>query len=161
MNRFSHLAVVLFVFGLATIAQADPKISKVLPHWLDKQGRHTLSPSLFERDAYQAHLRADPDQRSGIRFDIKWAGSGNNLVLQVELQTVDATKPVVLSQPLRSGRRGGWSALKLDGEHYKKLGKIIAWRARLLDGKKMLDERQSFLWPHEKSTTKPAKPAVD
>ena len=51
---------------------AASRISKVLPHLLDKQGLHTLSPSLLERDAYQAQLRSNPDQCSGIRFDVKW-----------------------------------------------------------------------------------------
>lgn len=166
MIRFSQLAAVLLILGLAAItAQANPKISKVLPHWLDKQGRHTLSPSLFERDAYQAQLRANPDQRSGIRFDVKWAKGSQrasaNLTLQLELQTSGATGPVIIKHPLKTTRSGGWAALKLDGERYKSIGKIIAWRARFLDGDKTLAERQSFLWPREKASKKPAKPAVD
>ena len=157
VNRISQLAAALLVFGLATAAHAEAKISKVLPHWLDKQGRHTLSPSLFERDAYQAQLRANPDQRSGIRFDVKWSGSSSELKLKVELQIAEAAKPVVLSQPLKSGRRGGWSAVTLDGERFKSLGKIVAWRASLLEGDKTLAERKSFLWPRET----PSKKAAD
>ena len=156
VNRISLLAAAMLVFGLATAAHAEAKISKVLPHWLDKQGRHTLSPSLFERDAYQAQLRANPDQRSGIRFDVKWTGAGSKLKLQVELQIADAAKPVVLSQPLKTGRRGGWSAVTLDGDRFKVLGKIVAWRASLLDGDKTLAEQKSFLWPREKSPKKAA-----
>ena len=102
MIRFSQLTAVLLVLGLAvTTAQANPKISKVLPHWLDKQGRHTLSPSLFERDAYQAQLRANPDQRSGIRFDVKWAKGSQrasaNLMLQVELDIL-CPQPTICSK---------------------------------------------------------------
>ncbi|GIT05994.1 MAG: hypothetical protein CM1200mP29_14050 [Verrucomicrobiota bacterium] len=63
------------------------KISKVLPHWLDQQGRHTLSPSLLERDAYQAKLRADRSLCSGIRFDVKWSKNTSvNVKLQLELR---------------------------------------------------------------------------
>ena len=166
MIRFSQLTAVLLILVLAAItAQANPKISKVLPHWLDKQGRHTLSPSLFERDAYQAQLRANPDQRSGIRFDVKWAKGSQrasaNLTLNVELQTSATTEPVIIQHRLKTTRSGGWAVLKLDGERYKGIGKIIAWRARLLDGDKTLAERQSFLWPREKVSEKLAKPAVD
>ena len=157
VNSISQLAAALLVFGVATAAHAEAKISKVLPHWLDKKGRHTLSPSLFERDAYQAQLRANPDQRSGIRFDVKWSGSSSELKLMVELQIADAAKPVVLSQPLKAGRRGGWSAVTLDGERFKSLGKIVAWRASLLEGDKTLAERKSFLWPRET----PSKKAAD
>ena len=60
VNRISQLAAALLVFGVANAAHAEAKISKVLPHWLDKKGRHTLSPSLFERDAYQAQLPRQP-----------------------------------------------------------------------------------------------------
>ena len=77
--------------------------------------------------------------------------------LKVELQIADAAKPVVLSQPLKSGRRGGWSAVTLDGERFKSLGKIVAWRASLLEGDKTLAERKSFLWPRET----PSKKAAD
>jgi hypothetical protein len=39
-------------------APAKPaKIVKVLPHYVDLEGRIALAPSLFERDAYQAVLR--------------------------------------------------------------------------------------------------------
>src|SRR5439155_1231097 len=43
---------------------AEAKIYKVLPTFIDKEGRHSLSPSLYERDAYQAQLRKHPEQRA-------------------------------------------------------------------------------------------------
>ena len=57
---------------IATVASqaAEGKIIKVLPHLLDKKGRHTLSPSLYERDAYQAKLRTHPEDISALRFDV-------------------------------------------------------------------------------------------
>ena len=48
----------------------------MLPHYLDKEGRHTLSPSLYERDAYQAILRQNPEKRGGMRFDVQWKARG-------------------------------------------------------------------------------------
>ena len=89
MKRISQLAVALLLLGfLPTANGAQPgKISKVLPHWLDLQGRHTLSPSLLERDAYQAKLRADRSLCSGIRFEVKWAkNTSDNVKLQLELR---------------------------------------------------------------------------
>ena len=73
MRRFCFpLMFGLFVAMVHTVSASSGKIVKVLPHFLDAKGRHTLSPSLFERDAYQAQLRAHPEQRSGIRYDIHW-----------------------------------------------------------------------------------------
>jgi hypothetical protein len=45
--------------GLALPAPAATgRLMKVLPEYLDAKGLTSLSPSLFERDAYQAILRA-------------------------------------------------------------------------------------------------------
>ena len=52
----------VLLLGLAFPISATPcKIAKVLPQLLDDQGRHTVSPSLYGRDAYQALLREHPE----------------------------------------------------------------------------------------------------
>src|SRR5207249_4815919 len=63
------LAWLLMVLCLLTcgVGQAAAgRVVKVLPQFLDLKGRNTLSPSLYERDAYQAVLRRHPEQRSGM-----------------------------------------------------------------------------------------------
>ncbi len=75
MLRRIGLFVVLAASALLAHA-ASGKVLKVLPHFLDLQGRHALSPSLFERDAYQAHLRKNPAEVSALRFDVEWSGRG-------------------------------------------------------------------------------------
>ena len=45
---------------------ATGRVLKVLPFYLDAQGRDALSPSLFDRDAYQAQLRAGTNAIAGI-----------------------------------------------------------------------------------------------
>ena len=164
MNRISQLIATLLLLGvISTTDAARPgKISKVLPHWLDLQGRHTLSPSLLERDAYQAKLRADRTLCSGIRFDVKWAKNTSGTVkLQLELRVTDKAKPVVLEQAIKPSRRGGWDAVTLGGDAFKAIGKIIAWRVRLLDGDIELAERRSFLWKESKPAGDAKKPAAD
>ena len=118
----------------------------MLPHWLDLQGRHTLSPSLLERDAYQAKLRADRTLCSGIRFDVKWAKNTSGTVkLQLELRVTGEAKPIVRELAVKPSRRGGWDAVTLDGDAFRAMGKIIAWQVLLLDGDIELAERRSFL----------------
>ena len=69
MRWLKLLPLLIFFSGLTPESEAaSAKIIKVLPHLLDRDGRHTLSPSLYERDAYQAILRAHPIQRSALRF---------------------------------------------------------------------------------------------
>ena len=167
MKSISLVIVLLFTLGMADACTAASEIIKVLPHLLDKQGNHTLSPSLLERDAYQAKLRANPDLCSGIRFDIKWSKSKNKtrseslLKLQLELQTSASIKPIVLTQIIKLNRNGGWDKLKLDGEKYKAAGKIIGWRVLLFEDDKTLAERRSFLWQTESTLKKTEAPPAD
>src|SRR2546425_9231499 len=84
--------------SVASAVAAPAKVIKVLPHYLDREGRHALSPSLYDRDAYQAVLRRNPEQRSAIRFDIQWrarAASSDNLKLRLELRGTKTTLPLV------------------------------------------------------------------
>src|SRR5687767_192398 len=73
--RCPNLAI-LFVIAFALTANAQSeKIVKVLPHFLDTKGRASISPSLFDRDAYQEVLRTSPKKRSGLRFGVQWKAS--------------------------------------------------------------------------------------
>ncbi len=164
MNRFSQLAAALLLPGvLSTAAAAQPgKISKVLPHWLDLHGRHTLSPSLLERDAYQNRLRKDRALCSGIRFDVKWSkNTSGSVKLQLELRVTGKAKPIVRELAIKPGRHGGWDAVTLDDDAFRAIGKIIAWRVRLLDGEIELAKRRSFLWTERKPAGNAKKPASD
>lgn len=131
---------------------AEARILKVLPHYLDREARHALSPSLYERDAYQAHLREHPAEQSGLRFDIRWKaspGSNGQLKLRLELLSSGDTaqKTIVLESPVTPPRFfSKWTPLHLDGEEFKRFGKLIAWRATVWDGVKLLGEQKSFLW---------------
>jgi len=149
MRWFKLLPVVLFFSALGA-ESATAKIIKVLPHLLDRDGRHTLSPSLYERDAYQAFLRKHPDQCSGLRFDVQWKAkreAGTRLLLRVEIRGSKEAKPVLLEQPAQPNhwyRR--WSSVRLEGAAYRKVGEVIAWRATLWEGDRLLAEQKSFLW---------------
>jgi hypothetical protein len=162
---FPHVLRVLYLSALlgsvlvTAAAAEDPaptlqgRVIKVLPQLLDKQGRSTVSPSLFDRDAYQAHLRTTPDEVSGIRYDVLWKAHGavdRELTVRVELRgmfedTVPRSKTLEFTIDGRKSIRR-WSALKLTGKDYTAFGRITAWRATLWCDGKMLDEYKSFLW---------------
>jgi hypothetical protein len=144
------ITLVVLLLGLAASAHAESaKIIKVLPHLLDLQGRNALNPSLFDRDAYQAQLRSDPNRRSGLRFDVQWRARGyEELTLRIEAKGGTAREPkyVVLDQPVEKGFFSQWTALKIQGEEYKRFGEIISWRATLWSGTNQVAEQKSFLW---------------
>jgi len=151
MRWFKLLTVVILVCASSPGARAaTARIIKVLPHRLDRDGRHTLSPSLYDRDAYQAFLRKNPDQNSGLRFDVQWKAKrapGTEFRLRVEIRGSREASPILLEQSARPDRwYRSWSSLRVDGDAYKKLGEMIAWRATLWDGNQLAAEQKSFLW---------------
>jgi len=137
----------------AASPDADGQVRKVLPHLLDRQGRHTLSPSLFDRDAYQAWLRRHPEEVSGLAYDVLWKArgvSGRSLTVRMEIRGLfEGTTPrettlEVQLEGQSSIRR--WTRLTLEGDDYRRFGEITAWRATLWSGDTLLDEYRSFLW---------------
>src|SRR5579884_2354998 len=83
------IATFIFVFALAaSVHAADGHILKVLPQFLDEKGRASISPSLYDRDAYQAYLRKNPTKRSTLQFAVQWKVKGaasDSLRLRVEM----------------------------------------------------------------------------
>lgn len=147
------LPFILSCGWLFTALASEPRILKVLPHLLDAEGRHSLSPSLYERDAYQAILRKHPNQVSGIRYDVRWRGTlpeGRKLRLRLSLRTMTpgGAGPIILEEELTPGWFPGshWAGISLTGTAYRTAGEIQAWKAELLDGKTPVAHQESFLW---------------
>jgi hypothetical protein len=151
MRRFKLLLLLVCTLGSISGAEAaSARIIKVLPHLLDREGRQTLSPSLYERDAYQVFLHKNPDKCSGLRFDIQWKArptDWSQLKLRVEIRGSKEAKPIVLEQSApRNHWYSRWSSLTLAGESYQRLGEVVAWRTTLWEGDQLLAEQKSFLW---------------
>jgi hypothetical protein len=154
MRRLFSSVIILFL--LAPLSQsfgANGRVIKVLPHFLDHKGRAALSPSLYDRDAYQVILRDHPEQRSGVRFDMQWKIKGtvwSDLKLRVELRGVaqgESPKQMIFEQPLQAGGWfSHWTSMTLVGEDYKTIGEVTAWRVTLWEGTDLLGEQKSFLW---------------
>jgi len=158
-TRWPFLVALVLALHCGWSTQAAPetgrkgvRIVKVLPHFLDKEGRHTIHPSLFDRDAYQFQLKQNPDQRSGMRFDVQWRtppGSPAALTLKLELRGSEAPTqaPVVVTS--RTFTRGGfsqWVRVPLTEEAYQAVGELLAWRVTLWDADQLVAEQKSFLW---------------
>jgi len=147
--RCPRFALVLSL-GFALLVEAGAaEVIKVLPQFLDLKGRASLNPSLYERDAYQAELRADPKKRSGLRFNVQWKARGYDaLILRLEAKGMHASGPQIATaeQSVKPGFLSRWTPLTLDGEEFKRFGELVAWRAILLNGTNVVAEEKSFLW---------------
>ncbi len=125
--RFSTLWLLIWICSCVASSADTAKIFKVLPHYLDQQGKHSLSPSLYDRDAYQAFLRDNPDKRSALRFDINWKAKrskSEQLVLRIELRGSGRDRRIQLFWNVLCGPHVS-SAIglpALDGEDYETMG---------------------------------------
>ena len=138
--------------ALAFSAQAgSAKVIKVLPQYLDWNGRNSIHPSLFERDAYQNELRANPGKRSALRFNVQWKAAWYEyeaLKLRVEVKGLKGKQPasLALEQPVKPAIHfSKWTALTLSGEPYQNF-EMVSWRALLIEGTNVVAEQKSFLW---------------
>ena len=128
------------------------RIVKMLPLFLDLKGHDAVSPSLYDRDAYQAYLRQHTNEISAVRFDFLWQvenPSAAKYKLRIELRGIGAGgKPTqaVLDEEAPPPLLRHWNFLVLGGAEYRNFGELIAWRATLWRGDQLLSEQKSFLW---------------
>ena len=151
-----RLLLSLLLLGSLSTAFAGEAVTgrvvKVLPLFLDVQGHEALSPSLYDRDAYQAYLRRHPELLSAVRFDVLWKASHTgeaNLKLRVELRGLGQKgmpQQATLQQPVTPHFFRHWNSLTLGGADYKDFGELVAWRVTLWSGDRCLGEQKSFLW---------------
>jgi hypothetical protein len=136
----------------AAPAVPSGKVVKVLPLLLNLKGQDAISPSLFDRDAYQVYLREHTNEISGVRYDILWSSSNtatNGLKLRLELRGYDTNslpRATTLEQTVTPHYFRHWTSLAMSGDDYKNFGDATAWRATLWSGDKMIGEQKSFLW---------------
>jgi len=153
MRRFlTMLFLLLAVVPALADGPEKGRIVKMLPLFLDQRGHDARSPSLYDRDAYQAYLRLHTNNISAIRFDFLWQvenPAAAQYRLRVELQGIGAGgKPtrsmLEIAAPPPIFRR--WNSAVLGGGDYRNFGELVAWRATLWRGDQLLSEEKSFLW---------------
>ena len=159
--RCRRLILFFILFSLAhwshdvraeSVTNVTGRVIKVLPLLMDTNGAVATSPSLFDRDAYQAFLRQHTNDVSGIRFDVCWTARnarGLKLTVRVEIRGIGVRglpTEATLEQTVTPKLFSHWKSLTLAGADYKKIGTLSAWRATLWNGKQKLGEQKSFLW---------------
>jgi hypothetical protein len=144
-------ATLLLCAALFDAQSAEARVIKVLTHLVDAQGRNALAPSLYERDAYQLHLRSNPALVAGMRFDVQFKAERNKgpVLMRIEargsksgLGRVQVFEKEVLPARLFST----WGQIALDKAATEALGTVVAWRATIWRDGALLAEQESFLW---------------
>jgi hypothetical protein len=146
------MVYVLLLLTAPALFAADGKVIKVLPLYLDSQGRDSLMPSLYERDAYQALLREHKDKRRALRFAVQWKADHVDWArtrLIVETRGVEGNTFIsrkiehALDKP---GWFHKWANIDISGKDFEAVGELAAWRVTLWEADKKLGEQKSFLW---------------
>src|SRR5262245_52269591 len=110
-------AVIVLAFAISASA-ASAKVIKVLPQFLDLKGRSSISPSLYDRDAYQEHLRISHTNRTALQFNVQWKARGHEvLTLRVEAKGMKGKVPSskVLEQTVKPGAFSKWTGVTIAG----------------------------------------------
>ena len=142
----------LLAMAATAFGASEGKVIKALPQFLDAKGRASLSPSLYERDAYQAYLRKHPAERMALQLEVQWKAGGvdwSRVKLRAELRGVlgNSLHTTTIELPVKkSGLFSSWTNFKIEGDDFQKFGELAAWRVTLWEGDKQLGELQSFLW---------------
>ena len=153
MRRF--LMILLLLGSLSAASASDAvtgHIVKMLPLFLDAKGRDAVSPSLYDRDAYQFYLRQHTNEISAIRFDVLWSASNaTNVQLKLRLELRGASPDnlpfqTTLEKTVTPHFFRHWTSFTITGDDYKKFGEMTSWRATLWADGRMLAEQKSFLW---------------
>ena len=148
--RFAITLLLAAFVSVSVASAAESKVVKVLPQYIDQKGRTALSPSLYDRDAYQAELVAHPDKCSGLVFNVQWRAAKGPYTLRVEARGSSVAKTEQkFSWELPVTRRGWftqWDKVTVTGDEYKKLNSLSAWRVTLWNGTQQVGEQKSFLW---------------
>ena len=84
-----------------------------------------------------------------------------NVKLQLELRVTGEAKPIIRELAIKPSRRGGWDAITLDGDAFRAMGEIIAWRVLLLHSDIEVAECRSFLWIESKPSRDADKTPAD
>jgi hypothetical protein len=148
MRFLALLGLMTMLAGCGTLRSVSSDgLVKVLPHYLDENGRHSQGPLLLDRDLYQAELRSSPELIKAVRYDVSWYGGGE-LKLRLEVRSSKANvKPLILEETVQAKRlRSHWTSIEIAPEQYTALGQPESWRVTLWRGEEMIAEQKSFLW---------------
>ena len=149
-----RLTIALLLLVAAPLNADSPetaRVIKVLHHLIDAKGRNALAPSLFERDAYQVHLREHPELVAGSRFDIQFKARRSEGPVRLRLEVRGSKTGLGNARTFEADAlpdRWGtsWAHITLDKPTSEAIGTIVAWRATLVRDGVEIAEQQSFLW---------------
>lgn len=88
--------------------------------------------------------------RLGHYYTVYWNDLGSDVrdakVVFDYQQATSASKTITRSVTIPDGQSSGSVEFKIIGEAYQQGGRVLAWRARLIRGGKVVAVKRSYLW---------------
>ena len=148
-----RLLPVLAVAVLSSCAAKPQGFIKVKIYRLDPTVKITaVDPSIPFEQKYLLHgavSKADQESRRGNYYTFFW--NADDLTQPVKLRfeyRQSVTRSAVKRQEIELAgvKRTNITKFQITGEEYQTNGKVLAWRASLIQGGKEIATTQSFMW---------------
>jgi hypothetical protein len=159
LARPLYLALALLLAGGAWAAEAKSdgaiRFTKVKLFFLDASAKSPLEPGQdhyveFERKRalYGAITPSDQRERYGNYFTLMWdAKRPADVVLRLEYRQ-QALGPMIQTKeiPYRAASGHIITRFRVTGDDYLQYGRVLAWRAQILEHGRVVAEKKSYLW---------------
>ena len=152
-RSFLRLLPVLAVAALSSCASKPQGFSKVKIYRLNPTARITaVDPSIpFEQQhlLYGAVSREDRDARRGNYYSFFWKADDRTQPVRLRFEYRQSlTRSAVKRQEIdiTDVNRNNITKIQVTGADYQTNGKILSWRASLIQGGKEIASTQSFMW---------------
>ncbi len=148
-----RLLPVLAVAALSSCASKPQGFTKVKIYRLNPTAKiNAVDPSIpFEQQhlLYGAVTNDDRDARGGNYYTFFWKADDRTQPVKLRFEyrqaaTRSAVKRVEVD--ITDVKRNNVSKVQITGAEYQTNGKVLAWRAVLLQGGKEIASTQSFMW---------------
>ena len=152
-RSFLRLLPVLAVAALSSCASKPQGFTKVKIYRLNPTARITaVDPSIpFEQQhlLYGAVSREDRDARRGNYYSFFWKADDRTQPVRLRFEYRQSlTRSAVKRQEIdiTDVNRNNITKIQVTGADYQTNGKILSWRASLIQGGKEIASTQSFMW---------------
>lgn len=150
----TYLLIPLVAFLLASCSSHSDEILQVRQFHLKKENPSKKRAYMI-RGEQMHRLRGavtlkERRARLGQYYTVTWKNPHPNqgqlkLVMDYQ-QTATGARVLQMSRRLPAGVSQGKVEFKVVGEPYRVGGRVLAWRIRLMQGRKMIAEKHSYLW---------------
>lgn len=93
---------------------------------------------------------AERQTKLGQYYTVHWENTVNapaplRIIMDYQ-QAATGFKQLQMVSDLPVGERSGDIEFQVNGENYRRNGRVLSWRMRLMSGEQVIDEKRSYLW---------------